>query len=151
MMPSDELEKKRKGLPAGGPQHVRSRMRIRRSRRGAAIVELAVCLVPFFAVVFCTLELCETIYTRQSALVVAYEGVRMRSIKNCPTERAKSICEQMLRDRNMADGRVEFRFPDGEQTGSMFEVHVECRAQNLSLPFSLVDSNLSVARFGVLQ
>lgn len=151
MMPSDALEKKRKGLLAGGPQHVRSRMRNRRSRRGAAIVELAVCLVPFFAVVFCTLELCETIYTRQSALVVAYEGVRMRSIKNCPTERAKAICEQMLRDRNMADGRVEFRFPDGEQTGRIFEVHVECRAQNLSLPFSLVDSNLSVARFGVLQ
>jgi hypothetical protein len=151
MMPNFALEKKRKGLLAGGQKNDRRRTRTRRGRRGAAIVELAVCIVPFFAVVFCTLELCETIYTRQSALVVAYEGVRMKSIKNCPTERARSICEQMLRDRNMTDGRVEFRFPDGEQTGSIFEVHVECRAQNLSLPFSLVDSNLSVARYGVLQ
>ena len=135
--------------------------RIRRSRRprgkdyekrtGAALVELAVCIVPFFAVVFCTLEICETIYTRQSALVVAYEGVRMKSIKNCSTAQARSICEQMMRDRGMMNGTVEFRFPEGEETGKLFEVRVACRAQKLNLPFSLVNTDLTVARFGVLQ
>ena len=151
MMPNVTMEPERNSLVTKGSKCNRRKPKIHRGRSGAAMVELAVCLVPFFAVIFCTLELCETIYTRQGALVVAYEGVRMKSIKNCPTERAKSICEQMLQDRRMTNGRVEFKFPDGEQTGKIFEVHVTCRAQNLRLPFSLVDSNLSVARFGVLQ
>lgn len=151
MLPTIIKEKMRKGLVSRGPKRIYRKPKSSSDRGGAALVELAICLVPFFAVIFCTLELCETIYTRQSALVVAYEGVRMKSIKNCPTERAKSICEQMMRDRRMTDGSIEFRFPEGEQTGKIFEVHVRCRAENLSLPFSLVDSNLSVARFGVLQ
>ncbi|MCU0711633.1 MAG: pilus assembly protein [Pirellula sp.] len=141
----------RVGLSLRGPKRIPRISKTPGTRSGAALVELAVCLVPFFAVIFCTLELCETIYTRQSALVVAYEGVRMKSIKNCPTERAKSICEQMMRDRRMVNASIEFRFPDGEQTGRIFEVHVNCRAQNLRLPYSLADRNLSVARFGVLQ
>lgn len=150
-MPIVPVKTKFKSLKTRGSKRIQRSRNTHRGRSGAALVELAVCLVPLFAVIFGTLELCESIYTRQGALVIAYEGVRMKSIKNCPTERAKSLCEQMLVDRRMTNGQVEFKFPDGEQTGKIFEVHVSCRAQNLLLPFGLMDSDLTVARFGVLQ
>lgn len=121
------------------------------TRHGAAVVELVVCIVPLFVLVFATIDVCQLLYAKQDALVVAFEGVRCRSAKNCTTEEARSICQRMLTDRGIRGASVTFRFPQGERAGQLFEVEIRSSHGQLGLPFSVVGSHFSVSRFGVLD
>lgn len=130
---------------------VTSRRTDAESRKGFAVVELAVCIIPLFIIIFGTVEICQQLHRRQDAIVVAFEGARMRSIKNSTTAESERICRAMLSDRNIQGGNVVFRFPSGDQAGAVFEVQVDVAAQQIRLPYSLFGDRIVVTRYGMIE
>ncbi len=127
------------------------RRKIAESRQGFAVVELAICIIPLFIIIFGTVEICQQLHRRQDAIVVAFEGARMRSIKNSTTAESDRICRAMLSDRNIQGGNVVFRFPNGDQAGAVFEVQVDVPAQQIQLPYSLFGDRIFVTRYGMIE
>lgn len=75
-------------------------------RRGAAAVELGLCLP--LIVVFClgSIEACSMIYLKQSLTIAAYEGARLANTQDATTADVESRCNQILNDRGVTGASV---------------------------------------------
>lgn len=61
------------------------------------------------------------------------------------------VCQTMLADRNIQDGRVAFRFPQGARPGAVFEVEVNIPARQIVLPYALFGDRINVIRYGMIE
>lgn len=78
----------------------------RRSRRGVAAVELAVCLPIVVLLVVATMEACSAVFLKQSLTVAAYEGVRTSLVEGATASNVQAACNQVLADRKIDGGTI---------------------------------------------
>lgn len=72
-----------------------------RKRRGAALIEFAICLPPLALIVFGTIEACEMIFLKQSVTIAAYEGVRTAIVPEVESGSVGVVVQQILDDRGV--------------------------------------------------
>lgn len=95
---------------AGNPRP--GRVRPRRTRRGAAAVEFAVCLPVLVLLVFGSIEACSYIFLKQALHVAAYEGVRESTRLSSNNAAGRSRAETILNSRGVSGYSIDF--PRGE-------------------------------------
>lgn len=74
----------------------------RRHRRGAAVVELTLCLPVIAVLTFGTIEACSVIYLKQSLEIAAYEGGRTALRPGATSSEVIADCQQVVTDRGIA-------------------------------------------------
>ncbi len=72
-----------------------------RNRKGAALVELAVCLPVFFMIAMATVETCRMIYLRQSIKIAAYECARLGIVPKMTRSTLVDQCDLILQGRRI--------------------------------------------------
>lgn len=77
------------------------------SRCGTATLELVFVLPVMLIFVLGTIEVCQRIFLRQSALLVAYEGSRLGVRSTSSSQDVISRCNEMLKQRRISGGGVE--------------------------------------------
>lgn len=75
-------------------------------RSGVATVELAVVLPILLVLVFGTIEVCQRIFLRQSAVIVAYEGARLAARGISSNAEVTARCQQLLTSRRVRNATV---------------------------------------------
>ncbi|MFN7875839.1 MAG: TadE family protein [Pirellula sp.] len=73
----------------------------KKSRRGAALVELAVSLPVLFLITMATIETCRVIYLRQSVKIAAFESARLSNLPGATFEIIKMQTDCVLLGRNI--------------------------------------------------
>jgi Flp pilus assembly protein TadG len=81
-------------------------------RRGAAAVELALCLPVLLLLFFGALECCNMAFLNQTLSVAGYEGVRHAIQFNATNQTAMQHSEVVLTARNVNGATVSFDPPD---------------------------------------
>jgi Flp pilus assembly protein TadG len=95
-------------------------------REGVACIELALVLPVLMILVLGTIEVCQRIFLRQSAVIVAYEGARLAVRSTSSTEEVVARCETMLNQRRVVGGTVSIT-PDNllaQPPGTQIQVHI---------------------------
>ena len=82
------------------------RRRRPKSRRGAAVAELAVCLPILVLLVVATIEACTMVYLKKSLTVAAYEGGRTSLMPGVSSTDVTAQCQQVLTDRGVQGGSI---------------------------------------------
>lgn len=80
--------------------------RAARRVRGAAVVEVTVCLPVILLFVFASVEACSMVYLKQSLTVSAYEGGRTAIEPGCTSSEVITSCEQVLSDRGVQGAQI---------------------------------------------
>ncbi|MCS7471041.1 pilus assembly protein [Stieleria sp. ICT_E10.1] len=80
---------------------LRIRSAVRRRRKGAAMIEFAVCLPVFLLITFATLETCRMIYLRQSLKLAAYESARLGILPDIAPASLQDQCDVILLGRGI--------------------------------------------------
>ena len=80
----------------------------RTRRRGAALVEFAVCLPVLMILILGSMEASSVIFLKQSLHSAAYEGIRAAVINNGTDATAMSAATNVLTSRNIRNSRVVF-------------------------------------------
>ncbi len=78
----------------------------RKARLGTATVELAIMLPAFFALVFGSIEICQRLQVKQSALIAAYETCRVATRQISDTEAVQSHAETLLSQQNVQGATI---------------------------------------------
>jgi Flp pilus assembly protein TadG len=111
-------------------------------RRGLASVELAFVLPVLLVLVLGTVEVCQRIFLRQSAVIVAYEGARVAVRGTSSNADVVSRCQTMLLQRNVKGAVVTVTPADllTQVTGTQIQVRVQVPwASNSPTRFVLQD------------
>lgn len=96
------------------------------ARDGAAVVELAITLPIIFFIVLATVEICNSIFLRQSLSVMAYEGARVAVTPDADQSDIRDQVTAFGQARNLTINNVTIT-PDnfGDQpTGTFIRVEV---------------------------
>jgi len=101
------------------------RFNIKRSRRGLAAAEFAVCLPVMIVLVVGAIETSSMIFLKQSLTVAAYEGGRTGTIPEATTADVTATCQEILTDRRVNGASITVT-PNVEDTivGDFFRVEV---------------------------
>jgi Flp pilus assembly protein TadG len=84
----------------------RKKSQASKNRCGIAAVELAVVLPVLLILVLGTIEVCQRIFLRQSAVIVAYEGARFAARSTSSTADVVQRCQTLLTQRHVTDGTI---------------------------------------------
>jgi len=84
----------------------------RRTARGLAATELAVCLPIVVLLVVATMEACSAVFLKQSLTVAAYEGVRTALVPGVTAGNVQATCNQILSDRKVRGASVTVKPAD---------------------------------------
>ena len=126
-----------------------------RSRKAAAVAELAVVLPILMIMVFGTLEICERLLLRQSAAVAAYETARMSARRTMTAERATARGLEILESRRIEGGNININPSDLSEikTGEQIRVTVLVPINNNTLMQYVLPSsgNIRVRAFMVRE
>ena len=110
--------------------------------KGLSSVELAFVLPVMLILILGTIEVCQRIFLRQSAVIVAYEGARSAVRSTCSNTEVATRCQSMLTQRNVK-GAVVTVTPDdllSQPPGTQIRVRVEVPwASNSPTRFVLQD------------
>jgi Flp pilus assembly protein TadG len=87
------------------PKHPRHK---RVSRRGAAVVEFAVCLPVILLIVLGSIEAASMLFLRQALIQSAYEGAKVAIRDNGNNADATTAIENVAAGRRLNDVEVEF-------------------------------------------
>lgn len=116
---------------------IRTKKRIvnRSTRRGAALIELAVCLPVFFLITMASIETCRMIYIRQSLKIAAYECARLAIIRGVTTDNLQSLCDSILLGRNIRGYRLTCvpADPKSLKYGDLFKTTIQIAAQDSAI------------------
>jgi hypothetical protein len=83
-----------------------ARRRDNKKRDGIATIELTIVLPVMLIFVLGTIEVCQRIFLRQSAVIVAYEGARLAARSTSSTQDVVTRCQEMLQQRRVTNGEV---------------------------------------------
>ncbi len=111
-------------------------------RHGLASVELAFVLPVMLILVLGTIEVCQRIFLRQSAVIVAYEGARSAVRSTSSNTDVTTRCQAMLTQRNVKGAVVTVTPADllSQPSGTQIRVRVEVPwASNSPTRFVLQD------------
>ncbi len=99
-------------------------------RRGAALVELAICLPLVVVITMGTIETCTMLYLKQSLKVAAFEGCRVGLIPSATSVNVSSQAGDILNSREVRNYTVTMSPPDptGLRTGDILTVTVSANA-----------------------
>ena len=108
----------------------RSRFPSTGRRRGAALVELAVCLPVLVLIVFGAIESASMIFLKQTLVQTAYESIKVAARNNSSNAQADAAAQQVLAGRNLNDVQVRFEPNDvaNAARGTVIRVIVEAPA-----------------------
>lgn len=76
------------------------------ARLGVATVELAIVLPVFIALVFGSIEICQRLQVKQSALIAAYEACRVATRQISDTATVQTQAETLLAQQNVQGATV---------------------------------------------
>ncbi len=95
-------------------------------REGVASVELAIVLPVMLILVLGTIEVCQRIFLRQSAVIVAYEGARVAVRGTSSNADVTAQCQKMLLQRNVKGAQVTVTPSDllSQLAGTRIQVRV---------------------------
>ena len=82
------------------------------SRRGIAVVELAVCLPVLVVVLLGSIEICNAIFLKQAATAAAYEGVKVATGSGGTKQVGESRANEILQARGLEGTGVVFEPAD---------------------------------------
>ncbi len=107
----------------------------RRSRSGAAVVELAICLPLIVLLVFASLEGANMLFVRQAVVQSAYEAAKAAAKSNGSQNRGRTLAQQILTARNVTASAIEFTPTDVDNLppGSRFSVRVAVPGDSRSI------------------
>ena len=109
----------------------------RERRRGAALVELAVCLPTLIFVMLMAMESADVIFLKQTLHIAAYEAARAAIEPGSTKSVAEAAAEHILDDRRVQDYNVQFTPGNvsGVSPGEMITVTVSAPVKkNTALP-----------------
>ena len=107
--------------------HVRhSRVETLRPRKGAAIIELAVCLPLLVIVSLATIEACAMIFLKQTLAVAAFEGARTGLLPGSAPMNVEAQCALIMNDHSISTFSVAMQpsDPSALLDGDYFRVEV---------------------------
>ncbi|QDV23942.1 TadE family protein [Aureliella helgolandensis] len=105
-------------------------------RRGAAIVEMALILPVFVVLTFGSIEVCQRLYTKNSAVIAAYEACRVATRPNSDTEIVRQQCTTLLEQQSVAGASIQIRnITKGRDNLDEIETGDEIRVR-LTIPWS---------------
>lgn len=98
----------------------------KKSRRGVAAAEFAVCLPVMVLLVLGMIETCSMVFLKQSLSVAAYEGAHVAVKPGATSAEVRATCEGILRDRRVNDATVQVTPNDIPSTpqGDYMEVRI---------------------------
>jgi hypothetical protein len=98
----------------------------RKSRRGAALVELAISLPVLFLITMATVETCRVIYLRQSIKIAAFESARISVLPNATYDMVKIQTDCILLGRNIRTYEVfcDPEIPSSAAEGDLITIRV---------------------------
>ena len=101
-------------------------------RRGASLIELAICLPVFFLITMATVETCRMIYLRQSLKIAAYECARLGIIPGATASNLQDQCDMVLLGRNVRGYKISCDPPDPTSLhyGDLFKVSIQIAAKD---------------------
>ncbi len=111
-------------------------------RDGLASIELAFVLPVMLILILGTIEVCQRIFLRQSAVLVAYEGARSAVRSTCSSMDVTTRCQAMLTQRNVKGAVVTVTPADllSQPSGTQIRVRIEVPwASNSPTRFVLQD------------
>lgn len=82
------------------------RCRQKKNRKGAAVVELAVCLPIIVVLVFGSIETCNMIFLRQTLNASAYEGIRVAVGPDAVHQEVIDRCQAVLDARDVKGATI---------------------------------------------
>lgn len=112
-------------------------------------MELAVSLPLLVIVSIGMIDICDQILLKQSATVVAYEGARLAARRTVDTAQVQRRCEQLMRERRIADGTVQITPMQVQNAATATEVTVVVTARRQGL--LIRDSGLVTATAAALK
>ncbi|MEO8271631.1 MAG: TadE/TadG family type IV pilus assembly protein [Aureliella sp.] len=83
--------------------------RTRSARRGTATVEMAIVLPVLIALVFGSIEICQRLHVKQSALIAAYEACRVATRPISDTADVQTHAETLLTQQDVKQATVSIR------------------------------------------
>ena len=89
-----------------GEFRMKTTTKTNRTRRGAAVVEFAVCLPVLLILVLGSIECTSMIFLSQSLNVVAYEGARAAVKPDATTVDTLARCQEVIAERNLVNCQV---------------------------------------------
>lgn len=84
-----------------------------RSRRGAALTELAVCLPLITLLVFGGIETADMVFLKENIKSVSYEGGRAAAKFNSDNDEVLDRMQALLTGRQVADASIALQLPSG--------------------------------------
>lgn len=110
---------------------IRPKRTARKNRQGVATVELAFVLPAFIALVFGSIEICQRLHVKQSALVAAYEACRVATRPISDTAAVQTHCETLLTQQHVQWNSIQIRNMtqaknnlDGVATGDEIRIRI---------------------------
>lgn len=82
-------------------KEIRTQRGCSRTRRGAALVEFAICLPVFVLIVMATVETCRMIYLTQSIKIATYECARLGITPEATVDVLQTQCDLILEGRGL--------------------------------------------------
>jgi Flp pilus assembly protein TadG len=97
-----------------------------KQRKGAAVVEFAVCLPILVILVMGAIECTSMIFLKQALNVVAYEGIRVAIRNDGTTAAATARANEVITERNLNGASVSFQpnVVDGLDRGTPVRIRV---------------------------
>ncbi len=83
----------------------------RQRRRGAAVIELAVCLPVILLIVIGTIEAASLLFLKQTLVQAAYEGAKV-AIVSGDSEQVTQVVDAVAASRNLNGVQIEFNPSD---------------------------------------
>ncbi len=123
-------------------------------RSGVAAVELAIVLPLLLTLVLGSMEVCQRLFLRQSAVLSAYEGGRLAARKSSSALQVAQRCEQILEERSVVGAQVIVTPTTFAEISVGDEVSVEIRipwAANSATRLVLKDQGVIVVRSTMLR
>ncbi|MEZ6136864.1 MAG: pilus assembly protein [Pirellulaceae bacterium] len=110
-------------------------LRRRDPRRGAAVVEFAVCLPVMVLLIFASLEGANMLFVRQATVQAAYEAVKSAARSNGSTATATTIGQDVLAARNITLDSLTFNPPsvNGAAAGTPIVCTVRVQGDSRSI------------------
>jgi len=119
---------------------VKNRVARKKSRRGAAAVEFAVCLPVVLLIVFGSIQAASMLFLRQATIQAAYEGVKVAIRDQGTDEGVREAAQAVLDGRQLTGVTIDIQ-PENVDTleaGTIVDVIVSAPSdENTLFPFGL--------------
>lgn len=119
------------------------RIKNKKYRRGAAIVELAICIPIIALIVYGSIEASSLVFLRQAMVQASYEGIKVAADPDATTENARNAAMQVADARGFEGVTVAFEPSNIEdlERGTIITITVTAPGNaNTAFPFEMFNN-----------